>query len=377
MAGFHFGWLGPFLPRISHSLNVSIDLAGLAVSVSGIGGFLALLAAGEISRRWSAHTVLIGAMIFIASGTLILAIASRLSIYLFGAFLLGPGYGAVDVASNTLVVELNRERMSGALNFLHLLFGVGAMMGPIIAGFAMTHGIPYWFVFAGGATFAAMIAIALYLTPAPEIRVRAADGDSLLAMISHPFIWIVGAILFFYVAAETGIGTWLFEYLRRAGSLSVSLASGGVALYWFGLVLGRASGVIIGNRFPVRGVTMIAALLSLIAIVILVMAPTSRVVAGVAVVLIGLGYGPIFPNMIAIGAERFPTELERMSSIVIAASAIGPIFGPWAMGYALVIASPRASMEVAIAITASMLTVAVFGLWSNDRQNQAARLLRV
>ena len=376
MAGFHAGWLGPFLPRISRSLNVSIDLAGLAVSVSAAGGVLALLAAGEISRRWSARAVLTGAMVLIATGTLLLAMAPRLSIYLLGAFLLGPGYGAVDVAGNTLVVELNRDRLSGALNFLHLLFGLGALIGPIIAGVAMTHGVPYWFVFGGGATFAALIAAALYITPAPEIRVRAAGGDGLVTMLSHPFIWLVGAVLFFYVAAEAGIGTWLFVYLRRAGLFSVSLASGGVSMYWFGLVLGRAAGGIIGNRFAVRTVTMIAALLSLIAVVTLVMAPTTHTIAGVATMLIGLGYGPIFPNMIAIGAERFSTELERMSSIVIAGGAIGAIFGPWAMGYALVVAGPRASMEVALAITALMLMVAVVGLWSSDRPDQAANLLR-
>ncbi len=102
-----------------------------------------------------------------------------------------------------------------------------------------------------------------------------------------------------------------------------------------------------------------AAALSALAIVILIAAPTAAGVAPSAIFLIGFGYGPIFPNMIAAGAARFPAEVGRMTSIVVAAGALGGIVGPWLMGHAIAHTSGRASMEVALAATSAKSALAL------------------
>ena len=92
---------------------------------------------------------------------------------------------------------------------------------------------------------------------------------------------------------------------------------------------------------------------------ILIAAPTAGGLAASAIFLIGFGYGPIFPNMIAAGAARFPAEVGRMTSIVAAAGALGGIVAPWLMGHAIAHTSPRASMEVALAATIAMSALAL------------------
>jgi fucose permease len=85
------------------------------------------------------------------------------------------------------------------------------------------------------------------------------------------------------------------------------------------------------------------------------------------VFLIGFGYGPVFPNMIAVGAERFPSQVGRMSSIVITGGALGAVFVPWLMGRAMADATARASMEYALGVTVLMalLSFAVRGAKSS------------
>ncbi|HXN87422.1 MAG TPA: MFS transporter, partial [Candidatus Binataceae bacterium] len=144
--------------------------------------------------------------------------------------------------------------------------------------------------------------------------------------------------------------------------LSESIASWGVSMYWLGLILGRMTGGRLAHRIAPRPFTMLAATLSALALVILIAAPTSHLLATAMVVLIGFGYGPIFPNMIAVGATRFPADVGRMTSIVIAGGALGAIFVPWIMGHAMVAATPRASMEFALGVTAMMAIVSVLGL---------------
>jgi fucose permease len=104
---------------------------------------------------------------------------------------------------------------------------------------------------------------------------------------------------------------------------------------------------------------MLAASLSAAALTTLIAAPTAGGLAASAMFLIGVGFGPIFPNMIAAGATRFPAEVGRMTSIVVAAGALGGTVAPWLMGHAIANISPRASMEVALAFTIAMVVLAL------------------
>jgi fucose permease len=361
MLGINSGWIGPFLPQIARVGHLPIERAGLIVSASAAGYFISVLIAGEINQQLSARKILVGAMLLFAAGLAGLAMAPGLTGMLCAGCLIGIANGGIDVGTNALIVELNRERLASALNYLHVLFGVGALLGPLIVSAAFASRVSYSWVFGGGAIACAAIACRLRMTPAIAVRVEPARGDGVgfLTMLSRPVIWVISAVMFLYVGAELGIGAWLFLYLRTAGALTPMLASSGVSLYWLGLVCGRAFGGRIGHRIALPQFTMIASALSAFALMILIAAPTVGVLAASAMFLIGAGYGPVFPNMIAVGAARFPAEVGRMTSLVIAGGALGGICGPWAMGHAIAKVSPRASMEVALAATIAMAALAM------------------
>ncbi len=362
MFGLHAGWIGPFLAQISRSVFVPIDDAGLVISAASAGYFVALLVVGSLSHRWSAQTILVVAMTLFGAGLIGLALAAGLPTLVSAGVLIGVGNGAIDVAANALVVDLNRERLAAALNYLHMLFGVGALIGPLIVGFALARVIPYWWIFAGGGLACWTVAISLFISPAVEVRVPATAG-SFLTLLARPLIWVLGGMLCLYVGGEMGIGAWLFLYLRTAAALGDTIASWGVSLYWLGLIVGRVAGGRLAHRIAPRELTMLASTLSAAALIGLIAAPMSHGIAAAMVFLIGLGYGPIFPNMIAVGAARFPAQVGRMSSIVIAGGALGGVFVPWIMGRAMEVATPRLSMEYALGVTLLMalLSIAVRG----------------
>jgi len=359
MVGINSGWIGPFLPQISHAAHLPIERAGLIVSASAAGYFISVLIAGEINQQLSAQKILVGAMVLFTAGLAGLAVAPGLAGLLAAGILIGLANGGIDIGANALIVELNRERLASALNYLHVLFGVGALLGPLIVSAAFASRVPYWWVFGGGAMACAAIAFRLFATPEIAVRTEPTRGSGFLPMLSRPLIWAISAVMFLYVGAEIGIGAWLFLYLRTADALGPMLASSGVSLYWLGLVCGRAFGGRLGHRIAIAQFTMFAAALSAAALVLLIAAPAAGGMAASAVFLIGFGYGPIFPNMIAAGAARFPAEVGRMTSIVVATGALGGIVGPWLMGHAIAHKSPRASMEVALAATIAMSALAL------------------
>jgi fucose permease len=359
MVGLNSGWTGPFLPEISRAVAIPLDRAGLIVSASAAGYFISVLIAGEISQRWSAQAILIGAMCLFTAGLFGLGAARGLLGLIAAGFVIGLANGGIDVGANALVVELNRERIASALNYLHVLFGVGALAGPMIVAVALAGAIPYSWIFGGGAIACALIAIALIATPALEILIAQEHPGGLLPMLARPLIWVLSGVMLLYVGAEVGIGAWLFVYLRRAGALSATFASSGVSLYWLGLVAGRLIGGRLAHRFAIARFTLMACVLSALALAMLIAAPSAHALVGAMVMLVGLGYGPVFPNMIAIGAAQFPSEVGRMTSVVVAAGAIGATVVPWIMGHAIAIYDVRVSMILALGVTAAMAMLAI------------------
>jgi fucose permease len=359
MVGINSGWIGPFLPQISHAGNLPIERAGLIVSASAAGYFVSVLIAGEISQRVSAQKILIASMVLFAAGLFALAGSAGLTGLLCGGALLGLANGGIDVGANAVIVVMNRERLASALNYLHVLFGVGALTGPIIVSAALASHLPYWWIFFAGAMACGAIAIRIAAMPEVEARTIASPTDGLRAMLAQPLIWAISAVMFLYVGGELGIGAWLYLYLREAGALSAPLASSGVSLYWLGLVCGRAFGGRIGHRIALPLFTMMAATLSAAALAILISAPGVGLAAAAAVFLIGFGFGPVFPNMIAMGATHYPAEVGRMTSIVVAGGALGGVAVPWLMGQAIAHSSPRDSMTTALGVTLLMAIVAI------------------
>src|SRR5215472_3924402 len=363
--GVNVGWLGPFLAQISQTINASLDRTGLILSAIAAGYFIALPAAGEIGHRRGPHFLLTLTMALNALGFLLLAMAPTLASCLGASAVIGFGQCGIDVASNALVADLNRDRLAATLNYLHMMFGVGATLGPVIDAFALANHIGYGATFAGGAVVSAAIGAALWITPRVEFVHAIKDKENLRALLVHPLIWAISAVLFLYVGAEVGIGAWLYSYLRRAAvPLAIATASAAVSVYWAGLIVGRLLGGAIAHRISARRLAAIGGIVSAMSLLAFLGTSSVPMLAYPVVALIGFGFGPIFPNMIAVGAERFPARVATMTSIVAAGAALGGVALPWAMGVMLVTRGPFASIGTGLVATIAMLAVLIgLDLW--------------
>jgi fucose permease len=358
--GVNVGWLGPFLAQISHTINASLDRTGLILSAIAAGYFIALPAAGEIGHRRGPHFLLILAMGLDTIGFVLLAVAPALASCMWAAVVIGFGQCGIDVAGNALVADFNRDRLAATLNYLHMMFGVGATLGPAIDALALANHIGYGATFIGGAVVSATIGAALWMTPRVEFA-RAIDGkENLRAMLVHPLIWAISAVLFLYVGAEVGIGAWLYSYLRRAAApLAIPNASAAVSVYWAGLIVGRLLSGAIAHRIRARRLAAIGAMVSAMSLLAFVGTSSMPILAYPVIALIGFGFGPIFPNMIAVGAQRFPARVASMTSIVAGGAALGGVALPWAMGVMLVTRGRVASIGTALVATIAMLGVLI------------------
>jgi fucose permease len=356
--GVNVGWLGPFLAQISGAIHASLDRTGLILSAIAAGYFVALPAGGELGHRRGPHFLLVLAIALDALGFFGLALATSLRWSLIAAAAIGFGQCGIDVAANALVAELNRGRLTPALNYLHAMFGVGATLGPAIDGFALANHIGYRATFAYGAAATAAVAAAVAIAPRVEHHTSPGETLNLRALLAHPLIWTLALVLCLYVGAEVGVGAWLFSYLRiGAAPFAASAASVAVSVYWAGLIAGRLLGGRLAHHIPARRLAALGSAISTLSLIALIASPSVPLSVFPLVALIGFGYGPVFPSMIAIGAERFPSRVASMTSVVAGGAAIGGVLLPWAMGLALVSSGRGASIGLALAATIVMLAV--------------------
>lgn len=369
IVGVNNGWLGPFLPQIARQRGIALERAGLLPSALYVGFLLAVLVAGRLVARWSGRRTTIVALGLLGAGLVGLALAPGFLTLLVCAVVVGLGHGLLDVAGHVVMATVHRDdpgRMTAAMNYLNVSFGVGAFLGPLIAGVALRGDVSYGVAFAVGAVVAALVAALLALTP-PPAREHVEPTTGVAGILTSPLIWGLGAVLLLYIGAEVGLAAWFATYLGIAGGLDEATAAWIVALFWVGLIAGRTASAWLVGRIAALPLTVGAAILALAGLAVLALVPGGGPAAGIAraaaVAVVGLGFGPVFPNAIAIGALLFPRQVGQMTAAVIAIGSVGGVIGPWALGRTLVLAGPRPAMGLACGAVALLVVC----LWSVGR----------
>ncbi|MFL5756904.1 MAG: MFS transporter, partial [Chloroflexota bacterium] len=140
---------------------------------------------------------------------------------------------------------------------------------------------------------------------------------------------VLAAAIACYVAAEIGVSNWLVRFLDAA---PVAVATFGLSVFWTGLMLGRLVAARYSDRFDLAAVAIISSVIAGIAVAIGVAAPTPAIAIG-AFAVAGFGFGPVFPLIIAIGGELYPTRVAAASGTLTGAAVVGSMLYPPLIGF--------------------------------------------
>ena len=253
-----------------------------------------------------------------------------------------------------------------------LNFALGAVAGPLWAGLVLYWSDERWPVYAGivaVACVAAWLLAGLPDTPATKHGGSKHDvspdrngrRDAVVAMAS---------LLFLYVAAEIGLGSWVASYAKDAVGAGVIARSVLTSLYWGALGAGR---LISGALFQTRTRSAERARWQLrrrnVASTVLVVTTGSLPAAIVAAVATGLCFGPIWPAAMATAAE---TEGRTNTATLVTAGNAGGVVVPWAQGLVLVNAGAARGIAVTAALCAGMTLISGwFVAWKRSPSRRA------
>jgi FHS family glucose/mannose:H+ symporter-like MFS transporter len=310
---------GPLLEQLARRFDVSLAVAGGVLTTHFSGALVGVLVSMRVLQRVSSRTFMLGALSCLGVGCASVALAPSWLAFLASVFVLGIGWGALDIGCNQLVAHSEGVRRTAILNGLNGTFAVGAVAGPILVS---TVGRTHLALLYGGAA-----AIAFGLWPLvsgvsgrlPFMPSR--TGDSSVFLLA---IFMVAFAL--YVGMEAGIGGWMPSHLESIGVQSVAaatLTSG----FWLALAAGRLLAALVPARVPERAIVITGSAISAIAL----MGALIPAVAPVAFIVAGLAIAPIFPTGIVWLAKLRPGD-ARVTSWLFPASMVGGAIIPGGIG---------------------------------------------
>jgi fucose permease len=350
LVGIGAGGGGVMLLAQMSDYGVDRSTIGITFFTLSAGYVLAGLATGALVGRFGIRIALAAGGGGYALAGLYLAIRPPFAAFVLVQLVAGFGVGVLESALNVYLAAL--PGATTRLNRLHAFFGVGALIGPVLAAriVAVSSWRVVWLVMALACVPLVAGFLAAYpgraFEPAAD-RVRDPAGDPagdpigdpagrglLRATLREPGVLLGAAMLAVYVGVEISVGNWGFSYLVQARALSSSLAGYAVSGYWLGLTVGR---FVISPVAAKAGMTtagmMYGCLGGVAAAVTLAWLSPVAAVTCAALVLLGFFLGPVFPTTMAIAPLLTrPALVPTAMGVINAASVVGGSVLPWLAG---------------------------------------------
>jgi fucose permease len=334
LVGVSAGVGGVLLPAQIRDYDISMATIGFTFFTFSAGFFLAGTSTGALIGRLGTRSALLtgGAGFLVAA--LITATRPSFVVLVVVQVLAGYGIGVLESVLNVYLSGLPSATV--LLNRLHAFFGVGALLGPLLAAWMLR----YWpwtavFLVLAVLTAALLVGFAVVLPRhherAPRSVGRRSPLGGLFAQVLHrPAVMLAATFLSVYVGLEVSVGNWAFTYLVKDQGLLALAAGYALSGYWLGLTVGR---FVISPLAGRLGLTpqrmMLCCLMGVVGATAITWALHGQL-AGAGFALVGFFLGPLFPTAMALVPDLAPAALVPTAiGVLNAVSVVGGAALPW------------------------------------------------
>lgn len=347
-------------PAIRDELDVSTAQMGLILFGLSLGSMLGILASGRLVSRNGTRPVIFWSTALLVSGMATICVGSLMEsipIVTAGLSVFGVGMGASDVAANVDATDVERTSQVTTMPALHGYFSLGTVCGAGAGMGATAAGVPvHWHLAAVTALAVVIFLFAPRAVPAGTGRATVDESAKHHGAAPRPAVRkdrkliLIGGIVLAMALAEGAANDWLPLLMVDGHGMDATLGSLVYAGFAAAMTLGRFAASFFLSRFgraPVMRASAVAGALGLL----LVIASDNAVVAGVSVLLWGLGASLGFPLALSAAGESGSDETARVS-LVATIGYVAFLVGPPGLGFLGEHIGLRAAMLVVLAFVA-------------------------
>ncbi len=325
-----FGTAWPLLYR---DLGIPVSFGGFVSMTTCVCTIISSLFSARLIRRFGTGKVTAVSTAMTAFALLGFSFSQNV-VWLFALALpLGFGAGAIDSGLNNFVALHFDGRV---MNFLHCFYGVGIALSPYLMSFPLKNGD--W---RGGYRLAFVVQISITVVTIAALPLWKKFGDSdesgggeqkslsLRQIISLRGIAFSALAFTFSCAVEGICNQWANTFLVDSRGLSPDFAARTVTFYYVGMALGRFLSGVAAKKFSSWQIVGAGCAVFIPAALLLNFA-TVDVLVGLGLFCVGLGNGPVFPNLVHLTPQSFGAENSQavMGAQLAAAYAGSMVFPP-------------------------------------------------
>lgn len=286
--------LGPIIPDILNSFDLSIGLAGFLPFAFFVSYGVASIPSGILVEKYREKKILLFAFLLAFIGALLFALIPTFTVALLSLFIIGIGMAMLQVVINPLL-----RVAGGDINFAfnsvlaQLFFGGASFLSPMLYSYfvqnvhsgksanfiveIMNKIVPldlkwvslYW-VFA---LVALLMILIIKMVNFPEVELKEDEridtGKSFKELLKNRYVLLFFLGIFSYVGTEQGIANWTSKFLQVYHGVDPATDGASVISYFWGLLtIGCFLGLILLKIFDSRRVLILFTLGAITALLV-------------------------------------------------------------------------------------------------------------
>ena len=359
--------LGVAWPVLHGEMNLPESFASVMSIIIGVCTGGVSFVSGTLIRKFGTARVTLASIFVTSLGLIGISFSPNIVVMIIFSIILGYGAGAIDTGVNNFVsLHYNASHM----NFLHCFWGVGVTVSPVIMSVFLSGEEGSW---RNGYRVVALLQVLIALSVVAVMKkwinaekntvsADGADGEKeekgFLEIIKIKGVPVSILSLGLYCSMEFICGTWGATYIVNTFALAPSEAAKWVSLYYGGIMLGRLVSGFVATKLGDNRLIKLGIACSLIGIIILLLPVGKASLAGFLVM--GFGFGPVFPSVLHNIPERFGTKY----SADITGFHMG---GAYAIGFGFQLAYGFMATAITFKITGFLLLALCGGLFLANR----------
>lgn len=304
--------LGVAWPVLHTEFGIPENFASVFSIIVGICTGAVSFIAGKLIRKFGTGKVTLVSILLTAIGLIGISLSPNIVVMIIFSVILGYGAGAIDTGLNNFV---SLHYKAHHMNWLHCFWGVGVTASPIImSGFlkgeAGSWRNGYRVIALIQLVIAAIVLFSLKKWKSIESEKQdeqksdeTAGEKSAFQIIKMKGVLTSILSLGLYCSMEFLVGTWGATYLVNIYALSPAAAAKWVSLYYGGIMIGRLISGFISMKASDNAMIRGGICVSLLGMLVLAL-PLGKA-SFLGLMLIGIGFGPIFPSILHSVPERF------------------------------------------------------------------------
>lgn len=327
---------GAAWPAIYGEMGLPLSWANYITVIHASGTIVSSLSSAYLIKKLGTPKVTLFSVILTCTALLGFSLSDNMLWLCLSAVPLGLGAGSIDTALNNYVaINYNATQMS----YLHSSYGVGVTISPYLMSLAIGDGgwrDGYRNMFFIQSAIALLVLVTLPVwkkvkeqKAKPEVRQKTISIPKAIGM---PRVKPTLLIFLSSCAIESVCLVFGATYLVEARGVTEEQGAACITFYFLGMTLGRMLSGVLSKKLSPKQIIILGECVTFIAIV-LILLPLNLTVATIGLFMIGLGNGPLFPNMTHLAPKHFGEELSQsLIGLQMAASNVSILVTPIAFG---------------------------------------------